>query len=98
MVESDNMSAKLIVKWDWSSATGSGKETAPQEAFKYSNRRLANAGDEESYPFDVVDTKLRVRGTGRAMVVRYESSPGKDFALIGYSVLGLERTESEARK
>lgn len=99
MIVSTTNSALLSVHWDWSNAASSGKQTRQQESFKYSPRRLAQVNNVESdYPFDVVDTRLRVPGSGRTMVVRYESSPGKDFILLGHSISGIERTESEARK
>ena len=99
MITSDIFSARLSVQWDWSNNSSSGKQSRTQEAFKYSPRRLAQVDNVESdYPFDVVDTRLRVPGSGRTMVVRYESSPGKDFILLGHSITGIETTESEARK
>ena len=100
MIPSDTNSALLSVKWDWTNnKDASAKESRQQEAYKYSPNRLAKVGgDETLYPFDVIDTKLRVPGNGRTMVVRYESSPGKDFILLGHTLVGVERTESEARK
>jgi hypothetical protein len=40
-------------------------------------------GVEASYPYSVVDTRVKVPGTGKVVVYRYESTPGKDFELIG---------------
>lgn len=99
MITSTNNSALMSVEFDWSVDTRTKKETRKQEAFKYDTRRLAQGGNDESaYPFDVVDTKLRVRGAGRVMKVRYESTAGKDFQLLGYAVLGIARDDSEASK
>ena len=99
MVESQGNSALLSVEFDWSVDERTNKITSKQEAFKYDSRRLAQGGnDEDSYPYRVIDTKLRVRGAGRIMKVRYESSEGKDFILLGYSVLGIARENSEASK
>lgn len=99
MIFSETNSALLSIKWDWTSMDVSGKHTRQQEAYKYSPSRYAKGGGtEEGYPFEVIDTKLRVPGNGRTMVVRYESSTGKDFILLGHTLSGIERTESEARK
>lgn len=99
MVPSTNNSALLSVEFDWSEDSRTGKLTTTQEAFKYDSRRLAQGGGvESSYPYRVIDTKLRVRGSGRIMKVRYESTAGKDFVLLGYAVLGNARDTSEASK
>lgn len=99
MITSDEMSALLSAKWDWSTGAASKKQSRTQEAYKLSTRRAAAVNNLESaYPFSVVDTRLRIPGTGRSLVVRYESSAGKDFVLIGHTLIGIERTDSEARK
>ena len=99
MITSTRMGALLSVVWDWSNSVISKKESRKQEAFKYNTARLnLVAGVELDYPFDVVDTKLRVRGSGRAMVLRYDSVSGKDFVLLGHSIAGQEQTESETRR
>jgi len=84
MVVSDVYSAVLTAKFDWAIANASAKWSKPQQAYKFSTLRLAKvAGVEEEYQYSVVDTRLRVRGTGRVVVYRYESEPNKDFQLIG---------------
>lgn len=40
------------------------------------------------YPEDVITTRTKLRGRGRSMRLRFESEQGKDFILLGYSVLG----------
>lgn len=94
MVVSEVAGALLSVKWDWSN-----KKSGEQEAVLLSPIRLAQVGGVESaYPNELVDSRLRLRGTGRTAVVRYESVTGKDFILVGHTVVGLIRNESEARK
>ncbi len=84
MQTSDTYSCLLTAKFDFAIDAGSGKWSTPQQAFKYSTLRLAKvAGIESAYQYDVVDTRLRTRGTGRVVVYRYESEAGKDFELIG---------------
>ena len=84
MKVSETYSSLLTAKFDFAIDAGTGKWSKPQQAFKYSTHRLAKVNDIESqYPYSVVDTRLRVRGTGRVVVYRYESEPGKDFELIG---------------
>ena len=81
---SDVYSCILTAKFDYAIDNLSGKWSTPQQAWTYSTVRLAKAGGvEAAYPYSVVDTRVRVRGTGRVVVYRYESEAGKDFELIG---------------
>lgn len=82
MQTSDTYSCFLTAKFDFAINSSTGKFSTPQEAYKLSTIRL-KGGSEANYNYKVVDTRLRVRGTGRVVVLRYESSPGKDFELIG---------------
>lgn len=99
MQVSTTNSALLSVEFDWSEDSRTDKITTGQEAFKYDTRRLAQGGGVESaYPYRVIDTRLRVRGAGRVMKVRYESTEGKDFVLLGYAVLATSRDNTEGSK
>ena len=39
------------------------------------------------YPESVITSRLKVRGTGRSVRIKYESQEGKDFLLIGWGVI-----------
>jgi len=41
-----------------------------------------------NYPEDVVTTRLKLRGRGRSVRLKFESTTGKDFTLLGYSLIG----------
>ena len=84
MTLSDVYSCIVTAKYDFAIDGTTGKWTTPQEAYKLSTKRLAKAAvDERLYPFKVIDTRLKLRGSGKVLVLRYESTPGKDFELIG---------------
>ena len=84
MKTSDTYSCMLTAKYDFAIDNNTGKWSTPQETYKLSPLRLANGGGAEAgYNYKVVDTKVKVRGNGKVVVLRYESSPGKDFQLIG---------------
>ena len=83
MITSDVYGCLLTAKFDFAIDNVSGKWSTPQQAFKYSTLRFNKTVIEDAYPYSVVDTRLRVRGTGRVVVYRYESEAGKDFELIG---------------
>lgn len=96
MIKSDNFSSIMSAYFDWSLSSATGKVTTQQEAFKYDTRRLAQGGGIESdYPYEVVDTKLRIRGQGRSMRIRFQSDGGKDLRLLGYAILGVDYGDSE---
>lgn len=40
-----------------------------------------------NHPYSVIQTRLRLRGRGKAMRLRFESETGKDFNLLGYEVI-----------
>ncbi len=83
MILSATYSALFTAKFDFAIDNVSGKWSSPQQAFKYSTLRFNKTLTEDAYPYSVIDTRLRVRGTGRVVVYRYESEAGKDFELIG---------------
>ena len=84
MQASDTYSALLTAKFDFAIDDLTGKWSTPQETFKYGTLQLAKVGGvEASYPYSVVDTRVKVSGAGKVVVYRYSSTPGKDFELIG---------------
>lgn len=83
MVVSETYSCLLTAKFDFAIDNASGKWSTPQQVWKYSTLRFNKGVTEDAYPYSVVDTRARVRGTGRVIVYRYESEAGKDFELIG---------------
>jgi len=45
-----------------------------------------------NYPESVITTRLKVRGHGRSMRVKFSSEEGKDFVLIGWSMIQAANT------
>jgi hypothetical protein len=72
--------------WDFKSTPSSD----PQEAYRLKITPVVDptALSTFGYPESVVTTRLKLRGRGRSMRLRFESTAGKDFVLLGYSVLG----------
>lgn len=72
--------------WDFSTTPSS----ATQQAYRYKTTPIVDPGDlsDFGYPDTVITTRLKVRGRGRSMRMRFESEQGKDFVLLGYGVLG----------
>ena len=76
--------------WDFSTSPSS----ASQQAYRYKTTPVVNPADLSvfGYPDTVITTRLKVRGRGRSMRMRFESEQGKDFVLLGYGVLGGRNT------
>ena len=60
-----------------------------QQAFRRKNTPAVDTSDLSSwtYPRTVIPTRLKLRGRGRSMRLRFESEAGKDFHLLGYNVI-----------
>lgn len=78
-------SCKMSVSWNLSKAN-----STPREIYKLKDVPVVDPSDLSSihYPTDTVVTKSKVRGRGRSMKLRFESTAGKDFHLVGYEVIG----------
>ena len=94
MLPSETTSVKVSLLWDWAH-----KKVGEQEAVMLSPKLLDSVlGSEDAYPRDVIVSRLRMRGTGRVLVVRCESSPGKDMRILGHSIEGISRDVLEGNK
>ena len=78
-------SCKMSVSWNLSKAN-----STPREIYKLKDVPVVDPSDLSSinYPTDTIVTKSKVRGRGRSMKLRFESTVGKDFHLVGYEVIG----------
>lgn len=78
-------SCLMSVSWNLSK-----NNSTPREIYKLKDVPVVDPNDLSSinYPSDTVITKSKVRGRGRSMKLRFESSEGKDFHLVGYEVIG----------
>jgi len=71
--------------WDFRKTVSS----AAQEAYRLKYTPVVDPSNLNSYnyPDDMVTTRLKLRGTGRSVRLRFESAQGKDFVLLGYGML-----------
>lgn len=80
-------SCQMTGKFDFGDLSSSDKWTTAQEIYKLNALRMENVGNDESlYPFDVIEVKSKLRGSGKALVLRFESTDGKDMELLGWAV------------
>ena len=72
--------------WDFKNNPSS----AAQQAYRFKSIPVVNSFNLLDFdnPSSVIVTRMKVRGRGRSMRIKFESETGKDFILLGYSVLG----------
>lgn len=81
-------SSGLLVSslWDFSTAPTS----TPQQAYRLKIMPVVNPSNLSvfNYPETVITTRLKLRGKGRSVRLKFESEQGKNFVLLGYSMMG----------
>jgi len=82
-----NSSSLLISSfWDF----GNSSTSTPQQAYRLKTMPIVDPDnlDTFNYPDTVVTTRLKLRGRGRSVRLKFESEQGKNFVLLGYSMIG----------
>lgn len=81
-------SVKMTTRWHFSDNSITGKWSTTQELYRhrrvYIPPSLPAATFDDGYP--VVIVKHKMRGRGNAFQIKFESTVGKDFKLIGWSI------------
>ena len=77
----------LQTQWDWHNTAAGGKWSSKQQVYRF---RKGYYPSDSSDPFDtgedVIVTKTRIRGKGKALSLKFEAEPGKDLQLLGYTL------------
>ncbi len=82
-----NHGIQITGKWGWTTDVLTGRWTNPQQGIKPTRYTIPSDPDnpnDDGHGIRV--SKLKIRGHGRALVVRFESEEGKDFQLLGWSI------------
>lgn len=83
-------SSSIIVQgqWGWTNMASAGKWTNKFQAYRHKRLWLPGSSmsdyDDGEY---VVSTKNKLRGRGRVLSLLFETEPGKDFYLLGWSYI-----------
>lgn len=79
-------SCKASVYWDFRTSPSG----TPQQAYRLRYLPVIDEDDLSvfNYPQEVITSRLRMRGRGRNMRLRFDSEEGKDFHLVGWNVVG----------
>jgi hypothetical protein len=82
-----NPSGCLIqARWDWANSGNSGKWGQTFQAYRLQKPYILDNNGDITYGFDVVSTKNRLPGRGRALSLKFSSDGDKDFYLYGWAV------------
>ena len=74
----------VAASWDFAEDFGTA-----QEVYRLKYPLFPNSGNlnDFNYPDDVITSRIKIRGHGRSMRIKYESVQGKDFILLGWGML-----------
>jgi hypothetical protein len=78
-----NSSCNMFGKWDWSKEDSSNMWSTSQQVYNATDRPKRN----------VQHRKLKVRGSGPALQLHFESETGKPFHIIGWSTSDTSETK-----
>lgn len=80
-----NSSCKVTTFWDFKKEASS----VAQEAYRFKQPLIvdSNSLGVFDYPTTVISSRLKTRGRGRVMRLRFEASAGKDFNLLGWETI-----------
>lgn len=89
LLEPANQSSCMVkFFWDWSNSSISNKVSDLKEMYRYRRPRyVEDVLDNYDTGFDLIVTKSKVRGRGKAFAMYFETSPNKDCRIVGWSLL-----------
>ena len=83
----DNPSGCFVqAQWDWANHSNSGKWGQTFQAYRLQRPYILEAGQPINYGHEVVTTKSRLPGRGKALSLYIQSDGDKDFYLYGWSI------------
>lgn len=75
-------------RWNFSNTGASGKFGTPFEAYRYVRPYIpSGVADPFDWGESVISTKHRIRGSGKALQLHFESAAQKDCQLLGWGML-----------
>lgn len=80
-------SCMIRSQWDWANSANSNKWGPLWEAYRYRRPYLATSGaDPYDTGFELVTSKTKLRGRGKAFSLYMETSPNKDCQIVGWNL------------
>ncbi len=77
-------SCLLQVQWEWTNNPLAGKWSSIQQVYRLP--RFFSLDSTHTFSFDVVNTRNKIRGSGRAASLLFSSEPKKDMYLLGWGI------------
>ncbi len=75
---------KVSAAWDFAENFGTSQQVYRLKFPVFPDNSNLNDFD---YPEDVITSRVKIRGHGRSMRIKYESEQGKDFLLLGWGMV-----------
>ena len=82
----------VTTKWEWTEKIGANRWSKPQQAIKPMRLYIPEDPNSQQDGQNITFSKLKVRGHGKSLVVRFESEDGKDFHIFGWAIPGTSET------
>ena len=77
----------VTAKWEWTISSDAGRWSNPQQVIK--PKRVhgpTNSDNPSDDGHGIAFSKLKIRGQGKSLILRYESEDGKDFHILGWAI------------
>ena len=80
-------SCLLRSQWEWSNSPNSNKWSSFQQVYRYRRGYSVNSpSDPYDTGFELITTKNKLRGQGRAVSLYFETEEGKDCRIVGWNI------------
>lgn len=76
---------QMRAKWDWNNSSANGRWSPAQQAYRFRRTYTPSGAGVFDSGEQVITTKNKVLGRGKALSLRFEQEAGKDMQLLGYT-------------
>lgn len=83
-------SCKVQARWEWNTSAAQGKWGTQFQAYRLFLPKATSpsSGDTFDYGPSVIETKNKLRGSGKALSLYFQSEEAKDMKLLGWGIQG----------
>lgn len=87
LIPSNQSSCMIRSQWDWANSIISHKWSSSFQAYRYRKPLfITDAQDEYNNGFEVVTSKNKLRGRGRALSLYFATEPSRDCRILGWNL------------
>ena len=81
-------SCKAQVRWDWSDSAGSNRWSPVFQAYRYKRPYfIEDQFDKYDTGFEIISSRSKLRGRGKALSLYMETEEGKDCRIVGWVLM-----------